>query len=380
MNSELANGSDLQVVRTGGGTGDKRSLVTVVWAVNLTAFVLVGIIVPLRIIVRCTVTRNFFSDDVLVIISALFTFAVCALLPIATDLGLGQHSWNLDAEFLPDNTKSLLQLIFIANTLYPCAIAFTRLSAISSFLRLITHKSARWIMYGAAFVTGGFCLASVFAVIFQCKPITAAWDSSTGNATCYPFIDFLHASAALNIAIDMLLCTVPLPYIWNMKTTTGKKVLLTILFAFSGLSCAAAILKLVNLEPLNDSDLPYNWVSWVLCSIAECTIGIVCMSIPPIIPLFTKCSCNKPPTPRKERSKSLRYTLFAEKPTFSRAVAPRVIRPMATPWKDQPLERTVNPDFKPDFHWLRLEQQEYGRCRDRTPQSTKVDQVLGIAL
>ncbi|KAK1462400.1 hypothetical protein CCUS01_08586 [Colletotrichum cuscutae] len=375
MNSELANGSDLQVVRTGGGTGDKRSLVTVVWAVNLTAFVLVGIIVPLRIIVRCTVTRNFFSDDVLVIISALFTFAMPA-----TDLGLGQHSWNLDAEILPDNTKSLLQLIFIANTLYPCAIAFTRLSAISSFLRLITHKSARWIMYGAAFVTGGFCLASVFAVIFQCKPITAAWDSSTGNATCYPFIDFLHASAALNIAIDMLLCTVPLPYIWNMKMTTAKKVLLTILFAFSGLSCAAAILKLVNLEPLNNSDLPYNWVSWVLCSIAECTIGIVCMSIPPIIPLFTKCCCNKPPTPRKERSKSLRYTLFAEKPTFSRAVAPRVIRPMATPWKDQPLERTVNPDFKPDFHWLRLEQQEYGRCWDRTPQSTKVDQVLGIAL
>ncbi|KXH57653.1 hypothetical protein CNYM01_07377 [Colletotrichum nymphaeae SA-01] len=375
MNSELANGLNLQVVRTGGGTGDKRSLVTVVWAVNLTAFVLVGIIVPLRIIVRCTVTRNFFSDDVLVIISALFTFAMPA-----TDLGLGQHSWNLDAEFLPDNTKSLLQLSFIANTLYPCAIAFTRLSAIGSCLRLITHKSARWIMHGAAFVTGGFCLASVFAVIFQCKPITAAWDSSTGSATCYPFNDFLHASAALNIAIDMLLCTVPLPYIWNMKMTTGRKILLTILFAISGLSCAAAILKLVNLEPLSDSDLTYNWVSWVLCSIAECTIGIVCMSIPPIIPLFTKCSRNKPPTPRKERSKSLRYTLFAEKPTFGRAVAPRVIRPMATPWKDQPLERTVNPDFKPDFHWLRLEQQEYGRCWDRTPQSIKVDQVLGIAL
>ncbi|KAJ3949759.1 uncharacterized protein N0V96_000888 [Colletotrichum fioriniae] len=239
---------------------------------------------------------------------------------------------------------------------------------------------ARWIMYGAAVITGGFGLASVFAVIFQCKPITAAWDSSTGSATCYPFIDFLHASAALNIAIDMLLCTVPLPYIWNMKMTTGRKVLLTILFSFSGLSCAAAILKLVNLEPLSDSDVTYNWVSWVLCSIAECTIGIVCMSIPPIIPLFAKCSRNKPPTPRKERSKSLRYTLFAEKPTFSRAVAPRVIRPMATPWKDQPLERTVNPDFKPEFHWLRLEQQEYGRCWDRTPQSTKADQVLGIAL
>ncbi|OHF01596.1 hypothetical protein CORC01_03086 [Colletotrichum orchidophilum] len=380
MNSEFANGSELEVVQTGEDVGDKRSLVAVVWAVNLTAFVLVGIIVLVRIIVRCTVTRNFFSDDVLVIIAALFTFAVCALLPIATDLGLGQHYWNLDAEFLPDNTKSLLQLIFIATTLYPCAIAFTRLSAICSFLRITTHQSARWVMYSAAAITGGFGLASIFAVIFQCKPITAAWDSSISGASCYPFIDFLHASAALNIAIDMLLCTMPLLYIWSMKMALSKKLLLTILFAFSGLSCAAVIIKLINLEPLSDSDVTYNWVSWVLCSIAECTIGIVCMSIPPIIPLFAKCSRNKPPAPRKERSKSLRYTLFAEKPTFGRAVAPRVIRPMATPWKDKPLERTVNPDFKPDFHWLRLEQEEAGHCWDKTPQSTKADQVLGIAL
>ncbi|GKT64221.1 LOW QUALITY PROTEIN: hypothetical protein ColTof3_11560 [Colletotrichum tofieldiae] len=133
MDFENATGPALEVDPTGADVRDGTSLVTVIWGINLTAFILVGLIVPLRVIVRCTVTRNFFNDDVLVIVAALFTFGICSLLPIvhgsapqlfpaswfeslkltslsATDSGLGQHSWNIDADLLPENTKSLLQV------------------------------------------------------------------------------------------------------------------------------------------------------------------------------------------------------------------------------------------------------------------------------
>ncbi|KAJ0274687.1 hypothetical protein CBS470a_011663 [Colletotrichum nupharicola] len=246
----------------------------------------------------------------------------------------------------------------------------------------------RYAMYGAAGLTGGFAVASVFAVIFQCKPISAAWDTTIGGASCYPFFDFLKVSTAIGIAIDVLL---------------------------------------------------YNWVSWVLCSIAECTIAIVCISIPPIVPLFTRCAHRRKNfdddlvKPRKKRGRSARYTVWPGKPTHNRAVAPRVIRPMATPWKDQPVETTT----VSEFHWLKLEQAErglrekkerherqsqarlpvappgplpfsmpgfmppppvkqyhrrhdmsfnssrvdmYGRTFNRGPQSSKADQVLGIAM
>ncbi|KAL0935648.1 plasma membrane protein [Colletotrichum truncatum] len=359
-------------------SSDKSNLVAVVWAVNLTAFILVGIIVPLRVIVRCTVTRNFFSDDVLVIIAALFTFAICSLLPIATDLGLGQHYWNLDVEVLPDSTRNLMLIVFIANTLYPCAIAFARLSAICSFLRIITHKIMRYTMYAAAAITGGFAIASVFAILFQCKPVSAAWDNTIGDAACYPLFDFLHASTAISIAIDILLCIVPLPYIWKSKQLSlSRKTGVTVLFAFAGLACVAAMIKLVCLHLLNEADATYNWVAWILCSIAECTIGIVCISIPPIIPLFAKIAHLRAIKHRRRRRKTSRFTFWAGKPTCNRAVAPRVIRPMATPWKDQ---LALEAKTEAEFQWFKLEQAEQGRCWDRNAQSTKVDQVLGIAL
>ncbi|OBR09740.1 Plasma membrane protein [Colletotrichum higginsianum IMI 349063] len=385
MDFENATGPGLEVVSTDGANMNdtKTNLVTVIWGVNLTAFVLVGLLVPLRVIVRCTITRNFFSDDVLVIIAALFTFGICSLLPIATDLGLGQHSQDIDAELLPDNTKSLLQLIFIANILYPCAIAFTRLSAICSFLRLITERTARWLLFAAAALTSAFAVSSVFAVVFQCRPVSAAWDSSTSGASCFPFLDFLHASTAIGIGIDALLCTAPLVYFWRMEIPLRKKVQVTVLLAFAGLSCAAAVIKIVNLHLLNQGDITYNWTSWVLFSIAECTVGIIAISIPPILPLFTKCSRHRKHGVSLPRGGggSLRFTSMPEKPIFNRAIAPRVIKPMATPWKDRPLEKTANPDFKPDFQWLRLEHAEATNlCWDRATQSTKANQILGIAL
>ncbi|KAF6824877.1 plasma membrane protein [Colletotrichum musicola] len=363
------------------GTAGKENLVTVIWAVNLTAFILVGLLVPLRVIVRCTVTRNFFSDDVLVIIAALFTFGICSLLPIATDLGLGQHYWNLDLEVRQDDTRDIMMLMFIANALYPCAMAFARLSAICSFLRFVTHKTMRYTMYGAAGITVIFGVGCVFAVLFQCKPIAAAWDKTIDNASCYPFYDYLHASTIINVALDIVLCTVPLPYLWKIKwLRRGPKIALTVLFLFNGLACAAAIVKVAYLQLLKETDVTYNWVTWVLCSIAESTVGIVCISIPPIVPLVEKCCGRRRRSTRSgpRRGRSLRSLFPEKKPARSQSVGSRVIRPMATPWKDQPVEKTA----VPDFYWLRLEQEhmEFSRCWDRSPQSTKADQILGIAL
>ncbi|KAK1991661.1 hypothetical protein LX36DRAFT_336238 [Colletotrichum falcatum] len=384
-----ATGPGLDAVSNDIGTGGAANLVTVIWGVNLTAFVLVGLIVPLRVIVRCTVTRDFFGDDVLVIIAALFTFGICSLLPLATDFGLGQHSSGIDAAVLDENTRKLLQLLFFANILYPCAIAFTRLSAICSFLRLIAERYARWLLFATAGLTGAFALACVFAVIFQCTPISGAWDpAASGGASCYPFLDFLRVSTAINIAIDALLCTMPLAYLLRMEMPLRDKVLVTVLFAFAGLSCAAVTTKLVYLQLLDHVDVQYGWTSWVLSSIAECTIGIVCSSVPPIVPLFAKYFRHRrgeQAWPRqkqkKKREMSARFASFNRRSRQNRAAAAaRVIRPMATPWKDQPLETTRNPDFKSDFHWLRIENEESIRAFDTRSQSSKAEQVLGIAL
>ena len=74
---------------------DKSSLASLVWRVNITFIVLVGIVVSMRVFTRAYMTRQFFIDDYLVVFAALFTIVSATTSLVATRYGLGSHVWNL---------------------------------------------------------------------------------------------------------------------------------------------------------------------------------------------------------------------------------------------------------------------------------------------
>ncbi len=88
----------------------------------------------------------------------------------------------------PADADCPTQLMFVGNICYSCAITFTKLSIIASYLRIFPYKKLRIAMYVTAVVTVGLFVASVPATIFQCRPISAAWDFETQAppATLHP--------------------------------------------------------------------------------------------------------------------------------------------------------------------------------------------------
>lgn len=71
--------------------------------------------------------------------------------------------------------------MFVGNSLSACAVAFTKLSIISSYLRVFPHQSLRVIMFITLFITIGLMLASIPVTVFQCDPVRAAWDFTITN-------------------------------------------------------------------------------------------------------------------------------------------------------------------------------------------------------
>lgn len=129
------------------------------------------------------------------------------------------------------------QLMFIGNIFYVCAITFIKLSIIVSYLRIFPYNTLRLSMYLTAAVTVGLFIASVPATIFQCSPVSAAWDLTIDNADskCFTFINFLYASTAINVTTDLVLCTAPLPYFWNLQLPKKQKIIVSSLFFIGGL-------------------------------------------------------------------------------------------------------------------------------------------------
>lgn len=177
--------------------------------------------------------------------------------------------------------------MYVGNIFYCCAITFTKLSIIVSCLRIFPYATLRCVMYVTAAVTVGLFVASVPATIFQCSPVSAAWDFSNSDAKCYRFVDFLYASTAFNVATDLVLCIAPLPYFWNLQLPRRQKTIVSALFFIGGFACLASIGRLTALHLLSGSiDVTWYLAPSVLWTVAECTIGICCVSVPPTRPLF----------------------------------------------------------------------------------------------
>src|SRR6187551_312228 len=106
--------------------------------------------------------------------------------------------------------------MFVAHIFYAAATALTKLSIITSYLRIFPHDSLRVVLYATAVIVSGIGVSAMFATIFQCQPVRAAWDFGAPDRKCFEFTHFLYANAAINIFTDFVLVVVPLPYFWSL--------------------------------------------------------------------------------------------------------------------------------------------------------------------
>ena len=92
------------------------------------------------------------------------------------------------------------------------------------------HKALTRTLYVTGVVVIGIGVSAMFATIFQCTPVQAAWDFGIEDGTCFPFSDFLYANAAVSIATDFVLVAAPLPYFWSLNLPARQRVMICILF------------------------------------------------------------------------------------------------------------------------------------------------------
>ncbi|KAF2195806.1 hypothetical protein K469DRAFT_650000 [Zopfia rhizophila CBS 207.26] len=267
---------------------DHSSNVGIVRRTNITLIALVGFFVGLRLFVRACIVRNIFLDDVLILVAAAFTIVLAAVCIAATGHGLGTHVWMLNFETIIDTIKSSIQYLFVCQIFYACAIAFTKISIIASYLHLIKDPKFRIAMYSTAVVIVGLWFSGVLVTVFQCRPVSAVWDFTNPNGKCINFVDYLYASSAVTIATDLVLCVLPWPYIWRLQLPLKQRIILCLLLSGGVGASVASVMRIAKLHMLRGVDVTYVSVPSLNLSVIECSLGIICVSIPPLRPLAVR--------------------------------------------------------------------------------------------
>ncbi|KAF3761966.1 hypothetical protein M406DRAFT_221657, partial [Cryphonectria parasitica EP155] len=252
-------------------------IMSALWSVS-------ALFVLLRVVSK-TMSRTFHTEDYIIISAIVLAAVVYAL----AGLGLGSHVWDLADGAL----QQILRLFYISEIIYVAALALTKTSIISMYLRIFDpHKHYRFACHAALLFILLPSMAVLLATILSCRPISYFWDRNplqVPHGKCLNVVALAYANSGLAVAQDIILIVLPVGMLWRLNISRRRKVLIALIFAVGGLGLVATIIRLRTLYVFGSlKDPTWDYVPVVYWTTVELAAGILCACLPALRILVEK--------------------------------------------------------------------------------------------
>lgn len=266
--------------------------------INIITGVLFGLAMVffiLRIYVRIVFTKLMGADDWSMVVAMILTVLVVVASFKETSLGIGRH--ETDPVFIA-NFEGIFFWLWMRSLFIVTAICVTKVSVGFFLLRIMDGSKYKRLIQGMIVFLFMFTFSSIFVLIFQCRPVEAAWQYSLrpnpwgtgGTARCYTQNTFRNIgliNGAINIITDFFFVTLPIAVIWGLSIDLRTKITIAVILSVGYFACAAAIVKEVLLvDFFNKPDFPYE-NQYAIWNLVELTAGIIAACLPALRPLFS---------------------------------------------------------------------------------------------
>ncbi|KAI1204849.1 uncharacterized protein F4807DRAFT_454337 [Annulohypoxylon truncatum] len=197
--------------------------------------------------------------------------------------GLGRHVWS----FGPNVVEYFYIGLFIAELTYTGTIIFVKFSVLALYWRLFQNTSIKvpiGIIASAVLMWG---TAVFFLTLLQCIPTRGFWDKSIEASCDVDSAKFLFAISIPNIAIDITLLALPIPYVTKLNLSRSQKRIIISLFLLGGFVCIASIMRLVAVvtQPSNE-DITWNIINQSIWASVEAYFAIISACLPTMRPVW----------------------------------------------------------------------------------------------
>ncbi|KAJ2995057.1 hypothetical protein NUW58_g1380 [Xylaria curta] len=264
-----------------------RNIQLAVWLVPLINIILSTTFFILKLLSRVVLRQRFDIGDVALGISVGLTFPVLWVAFELVGYGLGQDVWNIPQ----DNITNILYLYWWAEIFYQAGLPLTRISILCFYLKVFPQRYIRWASIAFIVLNASDLIAFVVATVFQCYPIYGAWTFWDGSFEGH--CNDIHlqgwVQAGINIALDILVITLPLPPLSRLTVSRQKKA--QIMFMFS-LGFFITIISIIRLKTLvvfaNSINVSFDYVEPGLYSITEASVSIIIGCLPAVRALLRR--------------------------------------------------------------------------------------------
>lgn len=144
--------------------------------------------------------------------------------------------------------------------------------------------------------------ALTFLNIFQCRPVSAAFDDPTPSAAhCIDIVTLYLSSAPVNIITDLALLFLPMPILTSIRLPRNEKMILIVTFSFGAFVAVVDVIRIAYLQSASvarlqdtqytrESSGDFSWIASLsfMWSAIEVHVGIICACVPGVKPLVAK--------------------------------------------------------------------------------------------
>ncbi|KAG8168285.1 hypothetical protein KVR01_003974 [Diaporthe batatas] len=256
----------------------------VVRAVVSTLIPLAALVVGLRFYARHHLDRWVGIDDWAVLAAFVFTVGLGITICLMAEVGLGQHLWDLSESQIEQYFKRF----YFTVILYYCALGSIKNALLLQYRRIFGSKLRRPINI-ALLVIGSWSIGLVLVSIFTCHPISGYWIKDV-KATCIPTYQWYIHSAG-NILSDLVIFTLPIPVLWNMKVSMRQRLLLILVFSLGLLNCSISGIRIKYLPIVNrNPDVTYDNLDAAAWTMGEVCLAIICACLPTLRPIYARAA------------------------------------------------------------------------------------------
>ncbi|KAM0250028.1 hypothetical protein ACHAQJ_008797 [Trichoderma viride] len=246
--------------------------------------VICPIVVALRVWARLRRGGKMGADDWTAIVALVFTLLTSGFLVACCHYGMGRHFIYIE----PHNQVETLKYLYMSQVTYKVAINLTKCSILLLYLRLFEIvRWIRWSCRGLLACAIIYCISSMIATIFQCHPVTKAFDKALPG-TCIDLAKFWYANAGFSIATDVIILLLPMPLVYQLEVPRAQKVALMAVFAIGIFVVITSCLRVTTLDIFATSpDNTYD-IANVMWTIIEPNVAIICACLPTLRQLVVK--------------------------------------------------------------------------------------------
>lgn len=192
---------------------------------NIIACSVVLLIVPsitvcIRFWSRVVASRaHFWWDDLMLLLTLLFSHLFIIMNIWGVTLGLGKHIWMIPAK----NLQPTLMSEHLQTTFYSTTTVFMRLSALMLYARIFRIdgrvRIGLWVLGG---LVSAFWMACIVVPWTNCHPIAKTLHPFM-RGECASRVSWYIGSGAINTIFDVIIMLVPMPMILRLNLKAKKK-------------------------------------------------------------------------------------------------------------------------------------------------------------